>query len=124
MREIEITLGGRSFTLAANFKTSMEIAKRVGDPLTIRREAALEAMFISRGIPYEPKWRFTVENVVEILAIGLIGAGNKITREEVGELVFETGLSTAMETASDYLTIIFGPQPEEVNEKSDGGEGN
>ena len=70
MRQYDGELGGRKITLAATFKASQRIAEQVGDPLTIAREAALEAYMLSSGIVYEPKWRFTVENVPLILWIG------------------------------------------------------
>lgn len=122
MREIEITLGGRELKLAATFKASLDIATKVGDPLTIMREASLEAMFLSRGIPYEPKWRFTIENVVQILQIGLKAAGGSMKLEEIQDLVFEAGFLDAKEAAGDYLALIVGPKPEETvdGENSEG----
>lgn len=123
MRDIEVTLGGKELRLAADFKASLEIAKKVGDPLTIMREAALETALISRGIPYDPKWRFTVENVLELIHIGTQRADQRISRDEIGELIFAAGFLAAKEVASDYLAIIVGPRPEEIGEKGSG-EGN
>ena len=124
MREFAVEIGGREYTLAATFKASLEIAEKVGDPLTIMREAALEAMFIGRGLPYEPKWRFTVENTVEILHIGLKTAGNKMRREELQDLVFDMGFAAAKEIAGDYLALIAGPRPQETVESSGEPKGN
>ena len=118
MRELEKTIGGRTLTFAATFRDSLEIAERIGDPLTIMREAALEAVFLSRGIPYEPKWRFTIQNTPRILYIGLKSAGSKMTLEEVQELVFEIGFAAAKDLAADYLALIVGPKPEEASEGS------
>ena len=111
MREMTATLGGREIQLAATFKASMEIAQYVGDPLTIMREAALETMFLQRGLTYEPNWRFTIANVVQILMIGMKAAGEKPKLEEVQELVFEAGFLDAKGVAADYLALIGGPKP-------------
>jgi len=112
MREKVVELGGKELTLVANYKRSVDIANRVGDPLFISREANLEAYFVQQNIEYTPKWQFTLENTVTILAI----ATGK-TKEEIGELVFEAGLFAARDVASDYLLMIVGPQPEsDINE--------
>ncbi|TXH55059.1 MAG: hypothetical protein E6Q97_09635 [Desulfurellales bacterium] len=115
MRETEITLSGQSLRLVADFKASMEISSMVGDPLTIMREATLEAALIQEGIPYEPKWRFTLANVRDILWIGLKNADSKMSKSELEALIFDAGLLAAKEAAAEYLTLIFGPKPEEVS---------
>lgn len=120
MREITVTIGGRDLTLSASFKASLEIAQQVADPLTIAREAALEGMFLQQGLPYEPKWRFTVMNVIQILMIGLRAAGSPLKQAEVEELVFEAGFLQAKEAAGDYLALIVGPKPTEVGDKESG----
>lgn len=119
MRELTTTLGGQELVLAATFKASVEIANTVGDPLTIMREAALESMFLDQGIPYEPKWRFTVTNVVQLIMIGLKAAESKMTLVEVQDLVFSAGFLAGKEVASDYLARIAGPQPKEVSDKGE-----
>ena len=123
MREMQATLGGREITLAATFKASLELAQHVGDPLTIMREAALESMFFQRGIPYEPKWRFTITNVLQTIMIGMKAAGQNPKMEEIQDLIFEDGFLKAKEIAADYLGLIGGPKPSEVSDK-DPQEGN
>jgi hypothetical protein len=120
MREVTIQLGGQELRLVATFAASVKLAEKVGDPLTIMREASLEAMFINMGIPYEPKWRFTVENVPMILFIGLEAANNRMKLAEVQELVFAAGFGAGKEAAVEYLGLIAGPRPEETVE-SEGG---
>lgn len=122
MRELETELGGRPIRLAANFKASLEIAEKVGDPLTIMREAALEAMFMARGIPYEPKWKFSVKNVTQIIFIGARAAKESLTLEDIQDLVFEMGFVAAQEIAGDYLALIVGPRPKETIAEKDGEE--
>jgi len=119
MREYTGELAGRELKLAANFKASVELAEKVGDPLMISREAFLEAMMVSNNLPYEPKWSFTIHNVPHIIHIGLKAAGDKTTLEEVQELVFEAGFFKGREVAEGYLALIVGPTPEEVGEQDE-----
>lgn len=112
MRTFDGELAGKQLTLAATFGASIKIAKEVGDPLMIAREANLEALLMSRGMPYHPRWNFTVENVPEIIHIGVKEAGSKMSLKDVQELVFEAGFPAARDMAVEYLALIVGPQPE------------
>lgn len=116
MRSITIELDGRKVKLVATFEASMEIADQIEDPLRISREAAMEAMMVSMGLSYDPKWSFTIVNVPEILYIGAKAAGEKVTLEEMQELVFDTGFNQAKEMAVEYMALIIGPKPEEIPE--------
>lgn len=114
MREFECELAGRSLQLAATFKASIQIAEKVADPLWIAREASIEAMMLERGLAsYEPKFRFTVENVPLVLHIGLKAAGSSMSLEEVQEIVFDAGFGASRDAALEYLGLIVGPKPEE-----------
>lgn len=124
MREFEAKFGDREVKLAATFKASLEIAQKVADPLFIMREAMLEVMLIDKQIPYEPKWRFTVENIPLILFIGARAAGEKVTPAEMEELVFEAGYVASREIASEYLAMIVGPRPENLPTGEGESEGN
>lgn len=124
MRELQGTLGGREITLAATFGASVKIAKEVGDPLMIAREANLEAMMINNGIPYTPKWNFTVENIPKLLLIGMRAAGATAKIEDAQELVFDAGFPAARDFCVEYLALIVGPQPEEEADEEGGDEGN
>lgn len=112
MRETSITLGEKTFTLRANFKAAKELADKVGDPLMISREGALEAMMLERGLTYEPKWKFTIDNTVSILYIGAKTYNPDLTRSEIEEAVFEAGFFDARDQAIEYLGVIIGPQPD------------
>lgn len=114
MREIEVTLGGETVTLAATFGAAMKLAEKVADPLLIAREAALEGTMIARGMPYDPRFKFTVANVPLILWIGMQAAGNKAKLEDVQEMVFNAGFIAARDAAVDYIALIVRPQSEEI----------
>jgi len=122
MREYQGSLAGEQITLAATFGASIKLAKEVGDPLEIAREANLEVYMMERGLTYHPRWKFTVENVPKILYIGMKEAGSNKTLEQVQELVFDTGFPAARDIALDYLAIIVGPAPETRQEKADSAE--
>jgi len=121
MRTVTVELGNKEFTLTADFATSLEIAEKVGDPLTIAREGVLERMMLESGVTYEPKWRFTILNVVEIIYIGAKAHDSEITRKMIQNAVFEAGFFSARDSAVEYLASIIGPQPElpdEMKEKN------
>ena len=121
MRKYNCTLGGEELELVANFAASIKIAKEIGDPLMIAREAALEAMMISKSFPYNPRWAFSVENVPQLLHIGLKANGSKLSLEKVQELVFDEGFASSRDHAIEYLSLIVGPAPEEeVEDSADG----
>ncbi len=121
MRKYNCTLGGEELELVANFAASIKIAKEIGDPLMIAREAALEAMMISKSFPYNPRWAFSVENVPQLLHIGLKANGSKLSLKKVQELVFDEGFASSRDHAIEYLSLIVGPAPEEeVEDSADG----
>jgi hypothetical protein len=121
MREYETTLNGEAVTLAATFKASQEIAKKVADPLVIAREAAIEGMALRVGaFQHQPKFRFTTENVPLLLHIGLRAAGSKMTLEDVQEAVFADGFAKCRDDAENYLALIVGPRSEEIGEAEKG----
>ena len=121
MREITVTLAGEEIELAATFKASMEVAKKVGDPLFIASEAALEAQLVGSGMPYNPKWRATIENVPVILHIGQKAAGGDRSLEDMQNLVFDNGFLESREVAFRYLALMTTTHSEEMT--GEGGEG-
>lgn len=123
MRQFDINLGDDVLTVAVTFKASAEISQTVGDIFLIARESAKEALFDSKGIDYEPKWRFTLENVTKILHIGARAAGSKLTYEQIGEMVVNTGMFQAKDEAGRYLAAIAAPGSEEVKPTKGGDAG-
>jgi hypothetical protein len=123
MREFDIHLGDDVFTVAVTFKASLEIAQTVGDIFLIARESAKEALFDKKGIEYEPKWKFTLDNVTRILHIGARAAGSKLTYDQVGEMVIAAGMFQAKDEAGRYLAAIAAPGSEEVKPTKGGDAG-
>ena len=124
MREATITLAGTELTLCANFRASVELAKTVADPLLIMQETALKATLNERGLPYTPKFEFTIQNITEIVYIGAKAGGSKLDLEAIQDLCFDAGFIAAQIAAVDYLTMLVGPTTEEELPKGDGGKKN
>lgn len=114
MRKMTAQLNGKSLPLVANFAAATEVADNVGDPLQIARETVLESMLLEQGIPYTPRWEFTIKNVTELLRIAVRAGGTEMSDEELQDAVFTIGFVEAKKLAGDYLTLIVGPKPEEI----------
>ena len=114
-RELTADLGDERLTLVATFRASMEVAEKVGDPLLIAREAALEAMFSGLGRNYEPKFKFSMRNVPVIIHIGTSAAGDKRSLSDIEDLVFGVGIIKAQDLATRYVAMIIEPKSEEIN---------
>lgn len=112
MREMTVEIGGEDCTLRATFAAAKELADKVGDPMRIAREAAIERVMLAQGLPYEPKWRFGVENVPLIIHIGLKAGGSDMRLSDVQDWVFDIGFNAAVGHAAQYLALINGPRPE------------
>lgn len=110
-RELIADLAGQRLSLVASWRASEEIANRVADPIFIQREAALVQMNAQIGLPYQPRFAFSVANVAEIIWIGAKAGGAKIDLEAVKDAVFEGGYDAATRIASEYLELILGPKP-------------
>lgn len=110
-RELIADLAGHRLSLVASWRASEEIANRVADPIFIQREAALVQMNAEIGLPYQPRFAFSVSNVAEIIWIGAKAGGDKISLDEVKDAVFEGGYDAATRIASEYLELILGPKP-------------
>jgi hypothetical protein len=120
MDRMSVTVGGLDLELGFNFGAGREISQKVGDPLAIAREAALEAMMNQAGIIHQPKWVPTVENVPMILFIGCKHGGMSVKLEEVQDAVFRHGFLEAKVVALDYLAGIVTPSAREKIEEKGG----
>ena len=124
MRHMTKKIGKKQIKLTASFAASIRLAKEVADPLEIAREAALEEMMIEQGIPYHPKFAFTIENVALIIHIGQEAAGGERTLEKMQELIFDEGFVSSRLIAAEYIGLIVEPAPkEEPIKKEPVGEG-
>lgn len=118
-RSVSATIAGKKVTLKATFRAGREICDEVCDLLTMQREQAATLLFMQRGIPYTAKFSFTVEHIVDVLAIAVKHSGEKITREDVEAFTIDEGIDKAQEVATKYLQLFFaGPEtPVETKDK-------
>lgn len=123
MRKMAAEIGGEDRDMVATFAASVEIAEKVADPLMMTREAAIESVMLAQNIPYTPKFRFTVENIPQIICIGLKAAGEKVKLSDVQEWCFDMGFPTSQVIASEFIALITRPAPEkEAAEQDEDGE--
>jgi hypothetical protein len=119
MHTMMVTIGGLDLELGMNFGAARELSQKVGDPLAIAREAALEAMMTNAGIVHQPKWVPTVENVPMTLWIGAKhGMKDAPKLDAVQEAVFAHGFVEARGIAMDFIAGLVTPT---AREKIDGG---
>lgn len=123
MRKMTTEIGGDDRDMVATFAASVEISEKVGDPLLMTREAAIESIMLAQNIPYSPKFRFTVENIPKIIHIGLKAAGEKVKLSEVQEWCFDMGFPQCQVIASEFIALITRPAPEEKVEGQEVGDG-
>lgn len=107
MRTMTADFGGLRFELAANFGVAREIGDKVGDLLSIHREAVIEAAMMQNGTPYHPRFQLTLKNVPVILHMGAKAAGETVTMAQIENAMFEAGLHVGKQVALDYLTLFF-----------------
>lgn len=118
MDTLEVSVGDLTLSLGLNFGAAREIAQKVGDPLAITREAALEQMMGQAGLVHNPKWVPTVENVPMILFIGAKHGGEGFPKlEAVQAAVFQHGFLEARTLALDFIAGLVTPT---AREKLDG----
>lgn len=98
--EVEVTLGGRRFTMRPSFAAIAEIESRSGQGLV-----ALARRLTAGDI--------RVSDFATIIAAGLRAAGEPARIETVGELVLEEGLGTLSPAVGEFLRqAISGGRPE------------
>ena len=110
MREMNTALGSKELRLVANFRASMQIAEQIADPL-IAKEVAIDAMMQQAGMPYKPRFSFDIKNLPKLLHIAARAGDEKLSLEDVQELVFEAGFFEAQTVAIQYMELIVGPGP-------------
>lgn len=118
-RAVKAKFGKKSVTLKATFAAAERICEDVADLMLISREAQTAIMFASRGIPYQPKWSFTVGGVIDILAIGADEAGADLSRDDIEAAAVEMGLDAAQGVATQYLQLFFSEPETKPDEGAD-----
>lgn len=113
MRNYTVTLAGRDIPLGITWGASMELAEKVADPLVITSEAQTRFIAGQAGLR-APKGEFqwTGKSVADILYIGHkhSAAEEKLTVDELHELIFDAGLDNAHAAALQYIGNMMNPE--------------
>lgn len=100
-----VRFGPDEYTLKSTWKSSIEIAEKVSDPLKMAFDLV------------EGKLELELEQIVCIIWIGLKAAGEEFTYDEVGELVHKHGFINYTKPVGMYLIDMASQGSEE---KEDG----
>lgn len=118
-RKVDVKFGGKVVSLKASFAAASDICDRVADLMFINREAGIAMMLMEKGIPYSPKWQFSVGSVLDILEIALAHSGVKAERSDIQEFAVGIGFNKAQDIATDYLQLFFSEPEEKVETGGD-----
>ena len=95
-RTVSVEINGTSYNMPASYAASRRVAEEVGDPLQ---------MAMSDGQNSPDKW--TSEDVISIIHIGVSEAGCGLPRDKVAEAIFEKGVIAYMSIAAGYVTSMI-----------------
>lgn len=86
--------------MPASYRASRDIAESVGDPLQMAVAAEKGEMELS------------IEDVVNVIYVGCKHAGCSLTKEQVGDAMFDAGIATYIETVGQYIGLMVMGGPE------------
>lgn len=111
-RTVEAVINGTAYHMPASYKASKEIAEKVGDPLKLAVSAHANQGAVS----------MSVDDVVNIVAIGCKHAGCSLPVDQIGEFIVEAGVMTYLPVVGEYLLSICtgGPEGGNTSKKSAG----
>ncbi len=102
---IIVRLGADEYTIKPTWKTSMEIAERVGDPLGMAFSVAAGSLELQ------------LKQVVGILWVALKAEGAEYTFDELGELIYKHGPINYTSAVGKYLIEIASQSSEDAPKK-------
>jgi hypothetical protein len=94
-KTVEAVINGTAYQMPASYKASKEIAEKVGDPLKL----ALAAH-------HDKTATMSVDDIVQIIAIGCKHAGCGLPVDAIGEAVVDRGVMVYLPVVGDYLLSI------------------
>lgn len=99
-KTVEAVINGTAYHMPASYKASKEIAEKVGDPLKIAMQAHQNKMTGASSAS------MSVDDVVNIIAIGCKNAGCSLSVDAIGEAIVEAGVVSYLAIVGDYLLSI------------------
>lgn len=95
-KTVEAVINGTAYHMPASYKASKDIAEKVGDPLKLAMSAHAGGGSIT----------MSVDDVVNIIAIGCKHAGCSLPTDSIGEAIVEAGVMNYLPVVGDYLLAI------------------
>lgn len=86
-----VNFGPDSYKMATTWKSSQEIAEKIGDPLQMSFKLVAGQLELD------------IKQVVGIIWIGIKADGGKLTYDQVGELVHKHGFMSYAQVVAEYL---------------------
>lgn len=103
MRHVALKICGEDLELPVSFEAGQKLEAAGYDPL----RTALRSKRIAAG-----EYPLTAQGVITVLHIGAKCAKSKLTREAIGQAVFDDGVMVFLPNAVDYLAAFVTAEPE------------
>jgi hypothetical protein len=94
-KTVEAVINGTAYQMPASYKASKEIAEKVGDPLKLAMAAH-----------HDKTATMSVDDIVQIIAIGCKHAGCGLPVDAIGEAVVDAGVMNYLPVVGNYLLAI------------------
>ncbi len=104
---VKVKFGADEYSLKATWKASEQFDELIGDPLQL----ALKLHSTGEHV-------FTAKTAVLAIWIGLKAAGEKFSKDEVGELCHENGIINFLAPANAYLLSMVNNGPDSDDDES------
>ena len=102
-KTVACNLNGTTWQMPASYKASRDVAAKVGDPLQMAIEAHKTGN-INLGM----------EQVIDLIHIGVRHAGCSLERDAVGEAIMDGGLVNYVQVAGEYIGAMVAGGPEKA----------
>ena len=101
-RTVTVKINGTEWHMPASYRASKEFAEQVGDPLKLAIQA--ESMTLE----------LSTEDVVSAIYVGCKHAGSSLTKDQIGESIFESdsGLAGYLDAVGAYIAAMVAGSPE------------
>jgi hypothetical protein len=95
-RTVECVINGTAWQMPASYAAAKKIGEKVGDPLKL----ALAAHRSGGLVP------MSIDDVVNIIAIGCQQAGCSLPAEAIGEFIVDEGVTKYLEIVGRYILLM------------------
>ena len=102
-KTVECTINGTTWHMPASYRASRDVAAKVGDPLQMAIDAHKTGN-INLGM----------EQVIDLIAIGVRHAGCGLDRDSIGEAIMDGGLVNYVQVAGEYIGAMVAGGPEKA----------